>query len=122
MHKISPKPGVADPEMEQLIAERVDTFWKGIEGGANKRGQVSLILSAFKHTLKLLKCIDNCYLLREATKEIMVPGLYGRRRRSMGAVVRSILALFWDVLFIYCGRIVNAEMRQPKSERGISSP
>lgn len=45
--KDCPKPGVADPEMEQLIAERVDTFWKGIEGGANKRGQVSPTLSAF---------------------------------------------------------------------------
>jgi hypothetical protein len=108
--------------MEQLIAERVDTFWKGIEGGANKRGQVSPILSAFKHTLKRLERTDYRYLLREATKEIVVPGLYGRRRCSMGAVVRSILVWFWDVLFTGCGRIVNAEMRQPKSERGMSSP
>ena len=26
--------------MEQLVSEKVDTFWKGIEGGMNKRGQV----------------------------------------------------------------------------------
>ena len=39
------KPGVADDEMEQLVAERVDTFWKGIESGASKRGQVGRVLS-----------------------------------------------------------------------------
>jgi len=38
-------PGVADPEMEQLVAERVDIFWKGIEGGANKRGQIIVTFS-----------------------------------------------------------------------------
>lgn len=34
------QPGVADPEMEQLVNEKVDVFWKGIESGSNKRGQV----------------------------------------------------------------------------------
>lgn len=34
------KPGVSDPEMEQLINEKVDTFWRGVEGGVSKRGQV----------------------------------------------------------------------------------
>ncbi|KAG5636259.1 hypothetical protein H0H81_008615 [Sphagnurus paluster] len=34
-------PGVSDPEMEQLVNDKVDAFWKGIEGGANKRGQRS---------------------------------------------------------------------------------
>ncbi|KZP19934.1 hypothetical protein FIBSPDRAFT_911220 [Athelia psychrophila] len=33
-------PGVSDSEMEQLIADRVDVLWKGIENGAKKRGQV----------------------------------------------------------------------------------
>lgn len=37
------QPGVADSEMEQLIADRVDVLWKGIENGTNKRGQVSTI-------------------------------------------------------------------------------
>ncbi|KAF8837532.1 DUF1649-domain-containing protein [Paxillus ammoniavirescens] len=31
-------PGVADSEMEQLVNEKVDIFWKGIESGTNKRG------------------------------------------------------------------------------------
>lgn len=26
--------------MEQLVNEKVDAFWKGIEGGSSKRGQV----------------------------------------------------------------------------------
>jgi autophagy-related protein 101 len=28
--------------MEQLVNTKVDAFWKGIEGGANKHGQVCL--------------------------------------------------------------------------------
>ena len=41
------QPGVADPEMKQLVNKKVDVFWKGIESGSNKRGQVpSRMLSA----------------------------------------------------------------------------
>jgi len=36
-----PKPGVSDPGMEQLVNTKVNAFWNAIEGGANKRGQVS---------------------------------------------------------------------------------
>jgi len=38
-------PGVADEGMEQLINDKVDAFWKGIEGGANKRGQIIVTFS-----------------------------------------------------------------------------
>lgn len=31
--------------MEQLVIEKVDAFWKGIEGVANKRGQVCWLFS-----------------------------------------------------------------------------
>ncbi len=34
------KPAVSDQDTERLVNDRVDTFWKAIEGGANKRGQV----------------------------------------------------------------------------------
>ncbi|KAF6758379.1 autophagy-related protein [Ephemerocybe angulata] len=40
-------PGVADPEMEQLVNEKVDAFWRGIEGGA-KRGQILVTFSERK--------------------------------------------------------------------------
>lgn len=47
------QPAVSDPETEQLVDEKVDTFWKGIEGGFSKRGQASE--KASKHA-KSLTC------------------------------------------------------------------
>jgi len=38
-------PGVSDYEMEQLIADRVDALWRGIENGTNKRGQIIVTFS-----------------------------------------------------------------------------
>ena len=35
------QPAVSDQETEQLVEEKVDAFWKGIEGGSSKRGQAS---------------------------------------------------------------------------------
>ncbi|KAJ3525296.1 hypothetical protein NMY22_g10635 [Coprinellus aureogranulatus] len=40
-------PGVDNPEMEQLVNEKVDAFWKGIEGGS-KRGQILVTFSERK--------------------------------------------------------------------------
>jgi hypothetical protein len=37
------KPGVSDPEIERLVKEKVEAFWRGIESGASKRGTVSLL-------------------------------------------------------------------------------
>jgi len=41
-------PGVADPDTEQLVNDKVDAFWKGIEGGASKRGQIIVTMSEKK--------------------------------------------------------------------------
>ncbi|KAF8352162.1 autophagy-related protein [Amanita rubescens] len=38
-------PGVSDPAMEQLVNEKVEQFWKGIESGFIKRGQISVFFS-----------------------------------------------------------------------------
>ncbi|KAI0051231.1 DUF1649-domain-containing protein [Auriscalpium vulgare] len=38
-------PGVADPEIERLVDEKVGAFWKGMESGAYKRGQITITLS-----------------------------------------------------------------------------
>jgi autophagy-related protein 101 len=46
-------PGVADPETESLVNEKVDAFWKAIEGGADKRGQVSRSMRVFNIPLKM---------------------------------------------------------------------
>ncbi|KAF9559500.1 DUF1649-domain-containing protein [Agrocybe pediades] len=41
-------PGVSDPETERLIYEKVESFWKGIESTANKRGQITVTLAEKK--------------------------------------------------------------------------
>lgn len=38
------QPGVDDADMTQLVEDKVDAFWKAVEGGASKRGQVSIVL------------------------------------------------------------------------------
>ncbi|KAL6304037.1 autophagy-related protein [Sparassis latifolia] len=38
-------PGVDDPDMKELVENKVEAFWKGIEGVANKRGQIIVIFS-----------------------------------------------------------------------------
>ncbi|KAH9942969.1 autophagy-related protein [Amylocystis lapponica] len=38
-------PGVDDEEMKQLVEDKVEAFWKGVEGGVNKRGQITLTFS-----------------------------------------------------------------------------
>ncbi|KAF8635652.1 hypothetical protein AX15_000283 [Amanita polypyramis BW_CC] len=39
-------PGVSDPAMEQLVNDKVEAFWKGIESGINlKRGQINVFFS-----------------------------------------------------------------------------
>ena len=40
------QPGVDDEEIKQLVEDKVDAFWKGVEGDANKRGQVRLTVWA----------------------------------------------------------------------------
>ncbi|KAG2067013.1 DUF1649-domain-containing protein [Suillus decipiens] len=73
-------PGVSDPEMEQLMTEKVDIFWKGIESGANKRGQIIVTFSEKK------------------------------AKKSWFQVYVGEEEVPWEQW------IVNAEMRQPKSE------
>ena len=34
------QPGVDDEGITKTVEEKVDAFWKGVEGGANKRGEV----------------------------------------------------------------------------------
>ncbi|RDX44279.1 hypothetical protein OH76DRAFT_1458057 [Lentinus brumalis] len=38
-------PGVDDEEIRQLVEDKVDAFWKGIEGDASKRGQIVVTFS-----------------------------------------------------------------------------
>jgi len=36
---------VADPGIEILVDEKVDAFWKGVDGGASKSGQIVVTFS-----------------------------------------------------------------------------
>ncbi|KAI0074217.1 DUF1649-domain-containing protein [Panus rudis PR-1116 ss-1] len=38
-------PGVDDPEIKALVQEKVDAFWKAVELGSSKRGQITLVMS-----------------------------------------------------------------------------
>ncbi|KAI0826313.1 hypothetical protein BC629DRAFT_1690476 [Irpex lacteus] len=38
-------PGVDDMEINQLVDSRVDAFWKAMEGGIHRRGQISVTFS-----------------------------------------------------------------------------
>ncbi|KAH9988186.1 autophagy-related protein [Russula vinacea] len=73
-------PGVADPTVEQLVEEKVETFWKGLENVALKRGEIAVTLS----------------------KKI-------KERRGLGSLLQEEVA--WEQW------IINAEIRQPKSEK-----
>ncbi|KAF8237014.1 DUF1649-domain-containing protein [Tricholoma matsutake] len=74
-------PGVSDTGMEQLVNEKVEAFWKGIEGDANKRGQICVTFSE------------------------------RRPKKSWFQVYMGEEDVPWEQW------IINAELRQPKSER-----
>ncbi|KAJ7290288.1 autophagy-related protein [Mycena rebaudengoi] len=74
-------PGVSDPEMEQLVNEKVDVFWRGIESGASKRGQITVTFSE------------------------------KRPKKSWFQVYVGEEEVPWEQW------IINAELRQPKSDR-----
>ncbi|KAK2460715.1 hypothetical protein APHAL10511_007185 [Amanita phalloides] len=38
-------PGVSDPAIEQLVNDKVEAFWKGMENGFNKHGQINVFFS-----------------------------------------------------------------------------
>lgn len=109
--------------MEQLVNEKVDVFWKGIESGTNKRGQVMCRMFSIHGypSLPLMyvhDCTDPGHLFGKETQEIMVPGVCRRRRRSMGTMASRFLYSSLDLDASLPNRIVNAELRQPKSDRG----
>ena len=75
--------------MEQLVSDKVDTFWKGIEGGVNKRGQVRVhrVLNLLQPTNWILMPVDHRHVLGKTTQKVLVSSIHGRRGCPMGAVV-----------------------------------
>jgi len=89
--KSSLQPGVSDPEMEQLVTEKVDIFWKGIESGANKRGQVSLLCLSCIFPIHLVLHSDNSNIFGEKGKEVLVSGVHRGGGSAMGTMVCSLV-------------------------------
>ena len=78
------------------------------------------MLSVHIHFSDIFVCADRPHVLGETTKEVLVSGLRGRRRGAMGAVVR-FAPYYPENTFVYSPspRVINAEVRQHKSERGL---
>ncbi|KAJ7221376.1 autophagy-related protein [Mycena pura] len=74
-------PGVADPEMEGLVNDKVEAFWRGVEGGHSKRGQITVTFAE------------------------------KRPKKSWFQVYVGEEEVPWEQW------VVNAEVRQPKSDR-----
>ncbi|KAF8174232.1 autophagy-related protein [Pholiota molesta] len=41
-------PGVSDTDTERLVNEKIEVFWRAIESGANKRGQIIITIAEKK--------------------------------------------------------------------------
>jgi hypothetical protein len=109
--------------MEQLINDKVDAFWKGIEGGANKRGQIIVTFSEKRQK----KSWFQVYVgeVRSSISELIVSLPIQISRHTQEEVpweqwsafaLTPIYELYPIFRCIY--RIINAEIRQPKSEQG----
>ena len=90
--------------MEQLVNEKVDVFWKGIESGSNKRGQVlsrllSPILPGIDHSRSFAPSahgpLDPGHIFGKETQEVVV--LCRRGRRAMGTMVCPPLGSTFDL-------------------------
>ncbi|KAJ6630421.1 hypothetical protein B0H10DRAFT_985832 [Mycena sp. CBHHK59/15] len=90
-------PGVSDPEMEQLVNDKVDAFWRGVDSGASKRGQITVTFSEKRPK----KSWFQVYVGEEE-----VPWERWYHYYLWGPLISRSF-----------GRIINAELRQPKSDR-----
>lgn len=83
-------------------------------------------LACFQSTIhpypSCVRCTDPGHFFGKETQKVVVPSVCRRRRRSMGTMVRRILHFSFDldstIFPTHPNRIVNAELRQPKSDRG----
>jgi hypothetical protein len=125
--------------MERLVEEKVDAFWKGLENVALKRGEVRQAL--FPHGIDLNGPRFQSHF-RKKIKERRGSGslhmrfvvhllgfMYCRSglilflntgRSCMGTVVSVTPASDHTLSLTTFARIINAEIRQPKSEQGTA--
>ncbi|OBZ65185.1 Meiotically up-regulated gene 66 protein [Grifola frondosa] len=91
-------PGVNDEGMKQLVHSKVEAFWKSIEGGVNKRGQIIVTFSEKRTQKRWFSTGEVCHLTNAGSiSELTSPRFLGRSALEQ-----------W---------IVNAEIRQPTTDR-----
>ncbi|THH27517.1 hypothetical protein EUX98_g6664 [Antrodiella citrinella] len=106
-------PAVDDANVEQLVDQKVDVFWKGIEGGLSKRGQISVTFSE-KRAKKSWFLVGEVSIYRYLVPHISLTLNYRKKCHGRNGWLQYYL--FRD-LAEALRRIVNAEVRQPTTER-----
>ncbi|KAI0937489.1 hypothetical protein AcV5_005390 [Taiwanofungus camphoratus] len=94
-------PGVDDADMTQLVEDKVDAFWKAIEGGASKRGQITVTFSE-KRPRKTWFIMGEVRTLSSS---------FCHQRRILTASIMTQEEIPWEQW------IINAEIRQPTTDR-----
>ncbi|KAI9441019.1 autophagy-related protein [Lactarius indigo] len=93
-------PGVADPNVHRLVDEKVNVFWKGLESVALKRGEISVTLSK-----------------KDQRKAWLGMTTYEEEVAWEQWYVAVVLPQSPIQHILRAHRIINAEIRQPKSEQ-----
>ena len=107
--------------MESLVDEKVDAFWKGVDGGASKSGQIIVTFSEKKPkktTWFQVYAGEVCLpsYLSVTWPQPLIISFYRRRfHGNNGTLVAPSGAHNLKVLY----RIISAEIRQPKSDQGV---
>lgn len=131
------QPGVDDPEIKQLIQDKVDVFWKALDLRGEKKGEV---ISRTLHIRRIYWTLltDYCAVHRETGAENVVLHhqsgmstmhvLYlhaltlflQRRRRFLGNNGKWLLQAMMFLTLKQPHRTIKVVIQQPTSERGSS--
>ena len=105
--------------MESLVDEKVDAFWKGVDAGASKSGQIIVTFSEKKPK----KTTWFQVYAGEVRFPHICPHLNPYRRFSIGRDSMGTMVL-WSPQVVPVAsnilyRVISAEVRQPKSDQGV---
>ena len=105
--------------MESLVDEKVDAFWKGVDAGASKSGQIIVTFSEKKPK----KTTWFQVYAGEVRFPRICPHLNPYRRFSIGRDSMGTMVL-WSPQVVPVAsnilyRVISAEIRQPKSDQGV---
>ena len=112
------QPGVADPGIESLVDEKVDAFWKGVDGGASKSGQIIVTFSEKrpkKSTWFQVYAGEVRLSSHPSVPQLLITVFTGGD--SMGTMVLWSPRVAHRISNVH--RVISAEIRQPKSNQGM---